>query len=202
MKLTEEQESRIVEFVDTQGLKLKSLRDDILDHLCCVVESELNQGKLFDESLENAIQELAPNGLINVERKTLFLLNSKRIIIMKKFMYLIGFVGALTLTIGVTFKLLWYPGANKFFTIGFLLLLLVFVPMLTFDKYKVAIAKALSERLKIILGCVSGIIVGLSGLFKFMHWPGAEILLLTGAFIFAIGFLPFLFFTMYKKSIT
>ncbi len=201
MKLTEEQENRIIDIVDSQGLKLESLRDDIVDHLCCVVESEMDQGKLFEASLNSAIIELAPNGLINIERKTFFLLNSKRIIIMKKFMYLIGFVGALTLTVGITFKILWYPGANKLFTVGFLLLLLVFVPMLAFDKYKVAIAKALSERLKIVLGCVSGIIVGLSGLFKFMHWPGAEILLLAGSFIFAVGFLPFLFFTMYKKSI-
>jgi len=116
-------------------------------------------------------------------------------------MYLIGFAGAVTLTTGITFKLLWYPMANILFTIGFLVLLLIFVPMLAFDRYKVAIAKALSERLKIILGSIAGVIVGLSGLFKFLHWQGAEVLLLAGAFIFAVGYLPFLFFTMYKKSL-
>ncbi|WP_299213920.1 hypothetical protein [uncultured Aquimarina sp.] len=201
MKLSTEQEERIKDFVNKQGLTIPALRDDILDHLCCVVESELKAGKTFDQSLQDAISELAPNGLIDLERKTFFLLNSKRIIMMKKLMYFIGFVGALTLTTGITFKLLWYPGANKLFIIGFLLLLLVFVPMLAFDRYKVAIAKTLSERLKIILGCISGVIVGLSGLFKLMHWMGAEVLLLAGAFIFAIGYLPFLFFTMYKRAL-
>ncbi|MFD2565354.1 hypothetical protein [Aquimarina rubra] len=200
MKLTIEQEEKIKIFVDKQGLKLPALRDDILDHLCCVVESELKAGKTFEQSLQDAISELAPNGLIDLERKTFFLLNSKRIIMMKKLMYFIGFIGALTLTTGITFKILWYPGANKLFITGFLLLLLVFVPMLAFDRYKVAIAKTLSERLKIILGCVSGVIIGMSGLFKLMHWMGAEVLLLAGAFIFAIGYLPFLFFTMYKRS--
>ncbi|WP_299261349.1 hypothetical protein [uncultured Aquimarina sp.] len=201
MKLSAEQEERIKGFVDKQGLTIPALQDDILDHLCCVVESELKAGKTFDQSLQNAISELAPNGLIDLERKTFFLLNSKRIIMMKKLMYLIGFVGALTLTTGITFKILWYPGANKLFITGFLLLLLVFVPMLAFDRYKVAIAKTLSERLKIIMGCVSGIIVGLSGLFKLLHLMGAEVLLLAGAFIFAIGYLPFLFFTMYKRAL-
>lgn len=201
MKLSVEQEEEIKEFVDKQGLRLPSLRDDLLDHLCCVVECELQRGKEFNQSLQDAILELAPNGLIDIENKTIFLLNSKRIIMMKKIMYLIGFIGAVTLTTGITFKLLWYPGANNLFIIGFLLLLLVFVPMLAFDRYKVAIAKALSEKLKIILGSISGVTVGFSGLFKLMHWPGAEFLLLAGAFIFAIGYLPFLFFTMYKKSI-
>ncbi|AXT53291.1 hypothetical protein D1818_21590 [Aquimarina sp. BL5] len=201
MKLSVEQEKSIKDFVDEQGLTIPALRDDILDHLCCVVESELKAGKTFDQSLHEAISELAPNGLIDLEHKTFFLLNSKRIIMMKKLMYFIGFVGALTLTTGITFKILWYPGANKLFITGFLLLLLVFVPMLAFDRYKVAIAKTLSERLKIILGCVSGVIVGLSGLFKLMHWMGAEVLLLAGAFIFAIGYLPFLFFTMYKRAL-
>ncbi|WP_299437780.1 hypothetical protein [uncultured Aquimarina sp.] len=202
MKLSTEQEEKIKDFVDGQGLKLQALQDDVLDHLCCVVESELKTGKTFDQSLQDAISELAPNGLIDLERKTFFLLNSKRIIMMKRLMYFIGFIGAVTLAAGITFKILWYPGANKLFITGFLLLLLVFVPMLAFDRYKVAIAKTLSERLKIILGCVSGVIVGLSGLFKLMHWMGAEVLLLAGAFIFAIGYLPFLFFTMYKRSLS
>ncbi|AXT56127.1 hypothetical protein J8L88_13020 [Aquimarina sp. MMG015] len=201
MKLNSEQEKKIKNFVDKQGFKLLELRDDIEDHLCCVVESDLKRGRTFDQSLRDAISELAPNGLIDLERKTIFLLNSKRIIMMKKLMYFIGFIGALTLTVGVVFKILWYPGANKLFMTGFLLLLLIFVPMLAIDRYKVAIAKTLSERLKIVLGCVSGVIVGLSGLFKLMHWMGAEVLLLAGAFIFVVGYLPFLFFTMYRKSL-
>ncbi|SEL81510.1 hypothetical protein SAMN04487910_3340 [Aquimarina amphilecti] len=201
MKLNSEQEEKIKSFVDKQGLKLLELRDNIVDHLCCVVESDLKTGKTFDQSLQDAISELAPNGLIDLERKTFFLLNSKRIIMMKKLMYFIGFIGSLTLTAGIVFKMLWYPGANNLFITGFLLLLLIFVPMLAIDKYKVAIARTLSERLKIVLGCVSGVIVGLSGLFKLMHWMGAEVLLLAGAFIFVVGYLPFLFFTMYRKSL-
>ncbi len=201
MKLSPQQEDVICDYVDSQGLKLKSLRDDIVDHLCCVVDSELRLGKSFDQSFEEAIKELAPNGLIDIERKTFFLLNSKRIIMMKKLMYLIGFIGSASLTIGATFKVLYYPGANILFITGFLTLFLVFIPLLTFDRYKVAIAKSMSDKVKVILGFIAAIVTGFAGLFKFLHWQSGTVLLLAGAFIFAIDFLPFLFFTMYKRSV-
>lgn len=201
MKLSSQQENKIREFVDGQGLSISSLRDDVLDHLCCVIESQLNRGKSFDQLLLEATAEIAPNGLLDVEKRTIFLLNSKRIIIMKKLMFSIGFIGAVTLAAGVTSKLLNLPMGNSLFISGFLILLLIFIPLLAFDRYKVAISKALSERLKIILGGVSGLIVGLSGLFKLLHFQGAESLLMLGSLVFIVGFLPFLFFRMYKKSV-
>ncbi|MBB3697532.1 hypothetical protein KMW28_05080 [Flammeovirga yaeyamensis] len=201
MKLSNEQEKIITDFVDAQGLKIQTLRDDIIDHLCCVVESGLGKDKPFDQLLEEAVNDLAPDGLIEIQHKTVFLLNSKRIILMKKLMYFIGLVGAVSLTGGVTFKLLHMPYGNELFMIGFLTLLLLFVPLYTIDKFKVNLSKSISVRLKFILGLVAAVSTGLSGLFKMMHLQGAPILLLFGAFIFAFGFLPFYFFNMYKSSV-
>jgi hypothetical protein len=202
MKLTSEQENIIQDFVNKQELKIQSLRDDVIDHLCCVVESEIGKGKTFEQLFDKALLDLAPHGLSTIEQKTIFLLTSKRTVIMKKLMYLIGFIGSLTLTAGVTFTLLRMPLGTELFSIGFLTLLLVFIPLLAFDRYKVAISKVISEKLKFILGTVAALITGLSGLFKIMHLQGADLLLMLGAFVFAIGFLPFLFFTLYKKSIS
>ena len=202
MKLTAEQESIIRDVVDSHKLKIKSLRDDLIDHLCCVVESGLGKGKSFEALLNEAVLDLAPKGLNNVEKTTIFLLNAKRIIMIKKVIYLTGFIGALSLTAGITFKLLRINGGYELFIIGFLTLFLVFIPMFALDKYKVAISKAISVRLKILLGVSAAIITGLSGLFKLMHLQGADLLLLLGALVFAIGYLPFYFFSMYKKSIS
>ena len=44
MKLNIDQEKAIADFVDSYGLSIPTLRDDLLDHLCCVVESELGKG--------------------------------------------------------------------------------------------------------------------------------------------------------------
>jgi hypothetical protein len=121
---------------------------------------------------------------------------------MKKILFVIGFISSVILTIGVTFKLLHIQGANALFMVGFLVLLLIFVPVLAFKKYKAAAHKKLYERLKIILGAASAIVVGIAGLLKLVHFMGAELLLLIGALIFTAGFLPFFFYSMYKKSIS
>ena len=202
MKLTSKQEDIIEASVKNKGIQLPSLQDDIIDHLCCVVENQLGKGKEFDQLLEEAIADIAPHGLKDIQRQTIFLLNAKRIIIMKKVMYSIGFLGALSLTAGVVFKLFWYPGANTLFTIGMVTLLLIFIPLVAFDRYKVAISKTLSERLKIIIGAIAAVIAGITGIFKMLHLQGADILLGITAIVFCFGFLPFLFFTMYKKSIS
>ncbi len=202
MKLTPEQEDLIADFVDAQGLTLPSLRDDVIDHLCCVIEQDLHKGKPFDQLLQAAVLDLAPHGLKDIQTQTVFLLNSKRIIVMKKLMYLVGFLGAITLTAGVTLKLLNIPWGYELFSVGFLTLLLGFIPLLALDRYKVAISKALTERLKIILGAAAAVMVGLSGVFKILHLQGAEALLMLGAIVFAVGFLPFFFFTMYKRSVS
>ena len=202
MKLTEQQEEMIRAFVEAQGVKRPTLCDDLVDHLCCVIESQRAADTPFEQMLENAVRELAPGGLAEIEYQTVFLLNSKRIIIMKKLTYFIGFIGSVALAAGVLFKLLHWPGGNQLFISGFLTLLLIFIPFVAFDRYKVAISKALSERLKIILGATSAIITGIAALFKVLHLQGANIMLVLGAFIFIAGFLPFLFFTMYKKSVS
>lgn len=121
---------------------------------------------------------------------------------MKKIIYIIGFLGSLSLTAGFTFKLLQFPGGNELFITGFLTFLLLFIPWFAIEQYKLAVALPISDRLKIIFGTIAAVIAGLSGLFKLMHWPGADILLMLGAIIFAFGFLPFLFLTMYKKNIS
>jgi cation transport ATPase len=201
MKLSPEQESIIENFVLAQGIKIPTLRDDLIDHLCCVVESELGKEKSFEQILDEAVKDLAPDGLQEIQHQTIFLLNSKRIIAMKKVLYFTGFIGSLALTAGVTFKLMHWPWANVLFIIGFLFLLLIFIPLLAIDRYKVSLSKAVSVKTKIIMGAIAAIITGLSGLFKMMHLQGADLLLMLGAFVFAFGFLPFYFFTMYKKSI-
>jgi len=94
------------------------------------------------------------------------------------------------------------PGANMFFMTGYVTLLLVFCPLLAIDRYKLAVSPAISERLKIILGGVAAALMGVSGAFKLLHLQGADILLAIGALVFAVGFLPFLFFRMYKSSIS
>ena len=115
-------------------------------------------------------------------------------------MYLIGFLGAISLTAGVTFKILNMPFGTELFTVGFFIVLLIFIPLLAVDRFKNTLSIEMSVKLKLILGVIAAALTGLSGLFKLLHLQGANLLLMLGAFVFAFGFLPFFFFIMYKKS--
>ena len=202
MKVTAEQVAIIRKQVDQSGIINEMLRDDVLDHLCCVVEIKLSKGRNFDQALQEASYELAPEGLIEIQRETVFLLNPTKIILMKKIMYAIGLITSMGMTIGFTFKILHMPGADELFKLGFFGFTLVFLPMITIDRYKQNLHKALSERLRLILGFLSAVLIGFAILFKIFHLPNADVMLLIGIGLFSFGFLPFLFFSMYKKSIS
>jgi len=202
MNLTEEQIIFIRKTLSDEGIQNESLTDDVLDHICCVVEVLLKRGKTFDEALNEAINDLAPNGLKDLEIQTRYLLNSKRIIIMKKLMFSAGFIGALLISIGSLFKIMHWPMANVMVISGMIAFLLLFVPLFALDRYKVQASKAMSAKIKISIGFISTFLIGLSVVFKLMHWMGASVLLVVGVGLFSFGFLPFLFFSLYKKSIS
>lgn len=121
---------------------------------------------------------------------------------MKKVMYLIGLLSSISIGLGWLFNLLHLTGASEMLNYGFLGFLLLFIPMLAFDRYQLNVRKALSGKLRIILGVVSAFIVGIAVAFKILHLSGAETMLAVGMLIFIFGFLPFLFFKMYRKSIS
>jgi len=202
MKVTAEQVTIIRKQVEQSGIINEMLRDDVLDHLCCVVEIKISKGMNFDLALQEASHELAPEGLIEIQRETVFLLNPTKIIRMKKIMYAIGLLTSISMTFGLTFKILHMPGADELFNFGFFGFTLVFLPMITIDRYKQNLHKAMTERLRLIFGFLSAVLIGASVMFKVFHIQDADVMLLVGIAIFSFGFLPFLFFSMYKKSIS
>lgn len=209
MKVTAEQVAIIKRQVEQSGIVNETLRDDVLDHLCCVVEIKLSKGKNFDQAIREASQELAPEGLIEIQRETVYLLNPIKIIRMKKIMFTIGLLSAMSMSIGWTFKWLHLPGADELSLYGFLGFAFLFLPLIAVDYFKVHLNKALNEKLRIIFGLSSAFMVAASITlrilnldFRLLGPPVSLLLILGGCLIFTFGFLPFLFFTMYKKSIS
>jgi hypothetical protein len=202
MKLNDQQVREIEVLLQKGGISNESLAADLLDHLCCVMEIQLKRGKDFDEALEEAVAELAPDGLKQIDLQTRYLLNSKHILNMKKLIYSVGFLGAASLAMGLLFKIMYWPMANILSMSGVVALFLIFVPLVALDRYKYEVSKALSSRFKFFAGIASSVLVGLSILFKTFHLMGAGVMLVTGVTIFVFGYLPFLFFSLYKKSTT
>jgi hypothetical protein len=202
MKLTDEQIDFIRSEIESSGLSMPALKDDLLDHFCCFIEHEMKKGQSFLPAYAQAKVHICPGGFAQIEKETLFLLNAKRIMVMKKLMYFIGLISAMSISLGWLFKILHWPGGGELFTYGFLAFVLLFLPLLAIDRYKLNLQAAMSEKLRLALGFGSAIVTGLAVLFKMLHLQGADMLLIGGALLFVFGFLPFLFFRMYRKAIS
>jgi hypothetical protein len=202
MKLSIDQVFLVRQYVQQSGIANQGLQDDLIDHLCCAIEFKIEHGTSLPVALEEAVNELAPEGLITLQLETVFLLNSTKIIRMKKVMYTIGALSVMLFVLGWCFGMMGWAGARELSIFGFLGFVFLYAPLLIVDRFKTRIRWVLSEKLKFILGTISGFVLALAVFFKIMHLPGADQLLLLGTGLFTFGFVPFLFFTMYKKSVS
>lgn len=202
MRISKEQINHISTIIDESGITIQTLRDDLIDHLCCVIESKMELDTPFDQAFEEALREVAPHGLGAIQNQTLFLLNSPNKIFMRKIIFMIGFMSAISVSIGWLFVTLRWPGGVELFNAGFLALLMLFIPMMAFHRYKILRPKVISDKLRIALDIVSSLLTGLSLVFKVLHLQGADVVLILGVLIFTFGFLPFLFLNLYRKSAT
>jgi len=198
--LSDEQVERIRADIERSSLSFQLVKDDLLDHFCCVVENRMELGLTFEDAYYLAWKQICPNGLDEIQEETIYMLTASKRIAMKKVMYSIGLISSICISVGWLFTLMRWPNGSELFSFGFLGFTMIFLPMFALDRYKASVGKVMFERLKIILGFASALTTGLSVFFKLMHWPGANELLVVGIFLFSIGFLPFLFFGMYKKA--
>ena len=121
---------------------------------------------------------------------------------MKKVTYLIGFIGWMAVASGFVADSLVRQGAGEVLGSIGVILLLFFIPLLCFDQYHIAVKRATSERLTIIMGIAGACLFGLGLLIREFHLPGAAYFIGLGIAVLTIGFPPFLFFTLYKKSVS
>ena len=120
---------------------------------------------------------------------------------MKQVLYIIGLLACIAMSLGLTFKLLHWPGADELIIYGFLTFTLFFLPIVVILKYAQSELGAGIDHYKIFLGLASAAISGISAVFKILHLQGADVLLVAGALIFTFGYLPFFFFSLYQKEV-
>jgi len=187
--------------ISESNIKNKELRDDLVDHFCCIVEIEMKKGLSFEQAYQKAFLQTSPNGFDEIQNETLFLLNYNKIMNLKRLTYLSGYLFSAAWIIGIAFKILHLPGAMVVLMVGAAGLAFFFIPLLLINKFKQDMPAILSEKLKWIFGGASVMLTVISIAMKLAHWQGASIMLGISFLILSFGFLPFLFFRMYKKSV-
>jgi len=184
----------IKELLDTSPISSELMKDDIVDHICCAVESKMKQGENFEKALPNVMSEFAPHGLYEIERESYLLLNYKYII-MKKFTYSFVAIACIATCVGLLAKMLHLDGANESLIFG-LASMTVAVPMILFKPGMTTL-----ERTRAFFALTSLAFITIGSSFKIMHLAGANVALVIGNIILVLGFIPLSFIKMYRESI-
>lgn len=196
--IIEDQLHRIRNDLAAKGLTYESLQDDILDHLCCMIEEKLEAGEDFDASYGEIMSDIEDNTFSNLQHQTILLMDHK-FQRMKRTTYLLGLLGSLLTIVGALFKIMHWPGASIIMVLGFMTVVLGFLPLYFILSYREQTEKP--NVIFPIVGYLSLLIVFTGAVFKIMHWPGAGMLLRASVIFLLVGFLPLYIVQIFKRSV-
>ncbi len=194
--LTEKHISEITTLIRAKGVEMEELLYDLVDHVCCMIEEKMEQGKNYASALDETMNSFGNKGIRNIQEETTYLL-TKNILVMRKTMHIIGITSALMLLLGSIFKIQHWPGAGVI-AVGAAFIFLIFLLLYLVVRLKEKVGKL--NNWTNIIGVVGGIALSFGIVFKVMHWPMANILMNTGGFILLFIFLPLYIYSSYKNK--
>ena len=177
----------ISEEVSGAGITLSHLRDELIDHLCCQVEDEMQTGLTFDMAFEKVKSILGHKGLRKVQEDTLFLID-KKYRTMKRITKNFGIASMLLIALGAMFKIQHWAGAGPLLVFGFFFLITIFFPSALWVMKKESKLKGTFSIY--LISIIGGIFLMTGFLFKIQHYPGTGLLLVLGYSILALILIP------------
>lgn len=199
-QLSDQQIMFILDDIRARGIETDSLQQDLLDHICCIIEQGLEENGDFEAFYQSVISGFYKKELREIEEETALLLTFKNYYAMKKVMMVSGMVTVLAFIVGSMFKVMHWPGANILLVLGFAGISLLFLPLLFI--FKIQEVPVVRDKVILALGIFSGSLYFLAMLFQVMHWPGARIIWLGNLIISFFIFLPLYFFSGIRKPET
>jgi|GEM_PF-1173350 len=189
-ELQEKQIETISMDIDQQGLTFTPLKNELLDHICCQIEIEMEQGMTFNEAYRKVRTAMGRKRIRQIQDETLTLI-SKKYRRMKRMMYGLGVAAPVLVIIAALFKAYHWPGGGVMITLALFITGMVFLPL--FVMVRIRDTRRMDEPVPLglyLTGTITGMITILGTLFKVQHWPGASIMLTLGLVGLALVFLP------------
>jgi len=187
--LTLQNIEQITRDVRMQEISFSHLADELIDHVCCDVEHEMQNGLNFLEAYRKVNGKMGLRRLKEIQEETLYAVDTKYRK-MKNTMKISGVSGTVLLGFAALFKIMHWPGAGIMLMLGGVILAFVFMP-----SAMVVLWKETHNRKRIFLyisAFVSAMFFILGTMFKIQHWPGAALILLLAGVSGIICFIPVL----------
>lgn len=198
VSVSDEQLDFILNDIAAHGIATEDLQDNLLDHICCIVENEMNTGDDFYEFYERILPRFFTDELREIQEETDKLLTFKDYYAMKNTLVKSGLVSTGLTLLGVLFKIMHWPGASIMLVLGVAIFGLLFIPLLIVLKFKDE--EKPIDKWVLSIGLGLGMITSIGVLFKVMHWPFANILILSSLSLFILVFVPTYFITKVRRA--
>jgi hypothetical protein len=161
--------------VRAQEITFSHLADDLTDHICCDVEHVMQNGLSFAEAYKLVRLKMGSGRrLKEIQEETLFAVDTKYRK-MKNMMKVSGIAGTVMLGFASLFKIMHWPMAGVFMTLGAVTLAFLFMPSALGVLWKESHSQ---KRLFLFISAfIAAMFFILGILFKVQHWPGAGIMI-------------------------
>lgn len=196
--INEQQIDYILNDIRRRGVEMEDLQYNLLDHICCIIEQNLESDGNFEDFYNTTIPKFFKHELWEIEEETILLLTYKNYYTMKKAMIYGGVFSLSLIALGTVFKIFHWPGSAISLLLGFIVLCFVFFPSALYLNYT-SVKKGLGINLSAFTG---GTILMLGVLFKVMHWPMSAVLLIWGFGILLGIFIPLLLISKLKEDVS
>ena len=165
--INEQQMDFILNDIRRRGIKLESLQQNLLDHICILIEHNLEENGDFERYYSSVIKDFYKLELRELEEEALFLLTLKNNHPMKKALMVSG-AFSIAAFAGASFCKVMESHLTDFLLfVGFTSFVFLFIPLI----FMVKIREINASRDKLIL--VSGVIAGLLYFFcMLLKWLG------------------------------
>lgn len=195
--VNDQQIDYILNDIRRRGVEMEDLQSNLLDHICCIIEQNLESDGNFEDFYNKTIPKFFKHELWEIEEETILLLTYKNYYTMKKAMIYGGVFSLALIAMGTAFKIFHWPGASLMLLLGFLILSFIFFPSALYLNYSAA-KKSLGTNLLAFLG---GLVLIIGVLFKVMHWPLSGVLLIWGWGILLGLLVPMLLISKLKEGL-
>lgn len=179
--------------IQSRGVTTDALIDDIVDHVCCLLEEHVTESSDFKMVYTNIIQKFYGSSLSDIEEETQLLKQFKNYYAMKKTMLYSGLFATISLVVGLALKFTHSAGAAVLILSGIVVFSFLFLPLVVILKTRDQGSKR--DLLLTIVGAVCGMLFAIGTLFKIMYWPYANMLGTVAFFMLALVYIPIMFFT-------
>ncbi|MFN5418070.1 MAG: hypothetical protein ACK5B9_13510 [Flavobacteriia bacterium] len=187
----------ILEDIKANGVVLEDLQNSLLDHICCIIEHEMPVNEDFYKFYRQILPRFFKKELKELQVETENLLTFKNYYAMRNTLKISGIVSALFTILGATLKVLHLPGAGFAIILGGTLFSLLFLPLMIVLKFKDEEKQV--DKIVLSFGFLIAMVAFTGVIFKLMHWPWANIMMISGTATFVFAYVPLYYFTRVRR---